>query len=300
MITACLSSVPSILNRGKREQVSDNPVKVQKCSLLVIVISGITNNQRRRTIRDTWFRYADDQMCLYFVIGIQGLSTDEKQQLVKETQLSSDLLLLEDFNESYFKLTEKMLKTFKLVEKTVEFDYILKVDDDSFVRLDVLQQVLKEKPKERFYYGFFDGRARVKKQGQWAEKDWFLCDRYLPHARGGGYILSSDLVKYISTNSNLLQLYKSEDISVGAWLSPLKITREHDVRFDTEWRSRGCHNSYIVTHKQSASMMKEKFANIKNTRKLCGHQQKKLHLSFIYNWSVLPSNCCQRFNQSIP
>lgn len=95
-------------------------------------------------------------------------------------------------------------------------------------------------------------------------------------------------------------MYKSEDISVGAWLSPLQITREHDARFDTEWRSRGCHNSYIITHKQSSAMMKQKFENLKKSQKLCGHKEEKLHLSFIYNWSVLPSNCCHRINESVP
>lgn len=183
IISICLTQAPSVLSRDKKEGMSDNQVKFKNCSLLVVILSGITNTLRREVIRNTWFKYADSQTCLYFIVGIQGLSADEKKSLVMEKQLSSDLLLLEDFNESYFKLTEKMLKIFIFAEKYIQFNYILKVDDDSFVRLDVLNQILEEKPKIRFYYGFFDGRAKVKKQGQWAEKSWFLCDRYLPHAR---------------------------------------------------------------------------------------------------------------------
>lgn len=37
----------------------------------------------------------------------------------------------------------------------------------------------------RLYWGFLDGRARPRRKGQWAEKDWVLCDRYLPYQVSG-------------------------------------------------------------------------------------------------------------------
>jgi len=55
----------------------------------------------------------------------------------------------------------------------------------------------------------------VKTQGQWAEPNYHLCDRYLPYARGGGYVLTQDLAQYILTNRNLLQMYNSEDVTIG-------------------------------------------------------------------------------------
>lgn len=45
-------------------------------------------------------------------------------------------------------------------------------------------------------------------------------------------------------------MFVNEDVSVGIWLAPLRIERRHDRRFDTEWRSRGCLNHYVITHKQ--------------------------------------------------
>lgn len=85
--------------------------------------------------------------------------------------------------------------------------------------------------------------------------------------------------------------YLSEDVSVGVWLSPLNITRRHDVRFDTEYLSRGCNNSYLVTHKQTPENMKELYSNIVNTGKLC-ENEKKTRKFYDYNWKVLPSKCC--------
>lgn len=65
-----------------------------------------------------------------------------------------------------------------------------------------------------------------------------LCDTYLPYALGGGYVLGRPLVAHVVAAAPLLAAYTSEDVSVGAWLAPLNVTRRHDVRFDTEWKVR--------------------------------------------------------------
>ena len=74
--------------------------------------------------------------------------------------------------------------------------------------------------------------------------------RYIPYPQGGGYVLSGDIVEYVGRERDSLQRYAAEDVSVGVWIAPLQVERRHDVRFDTEWRSRGCRNDYLVTHKQ--------------------------------------------------
>ncbi len=67
-------------------------------------------------------------------------------------------------------------------------------------------------------------------------QSWALCDLYLPYATGGGYLLGSQLVAYLAENAHHLTRFFNEDVSVGAWLAPLNITRVHDTRFDTEWK----------------------------------------------------------------
>ena len=65
------------------------------------------------------------------------------------------------------------------------------MDDDSYVQLPVLIDELKNSNFEKeLYWGFFDGRAPVQSKGKWVEKDYKLCDRYIPYALGGGYVLS--------------------------------------------------------------------------------------------------------------
>lgn len=57
----------------------------------------------------------------------------------------------------------------------------LKVDSDSFVRLGAFLKALRDIADPNLYWGFLDGRARPKRKGQWAERDWIICDRYVPY-----------------------------------------------------------------------------------------------------------------------
>lgn len=96
----------------------------------------------------------------------------------------------------------------------------------------------------------------------------------------------------ISGCSVLYHIYIYFCIS-GAWLAPLQVNRVHDFRFDTEYRSRGCNNQHIISHKQSIDEMHQKHRQLRETGKLCVEE---IHLrnSFIYNWAAPPTECCKR------
>lgn len=55
------------------------------------------------------------------------------------------------------------------------------------------------------YWGYFHGNAKIKTSGKWKESDWIVCDRYVPYALGGGYILSKSLITYIAKNADQLK-----------------------------------------------------------------------------------------------
>ena len=77
----------------------------------------------------------------------------------------------------------------------------------------------------------------------------------------------------------------------------LLIDCRHDVRFDTEYMSRGCDNSYLVQHKISQAQMIERYKNLVTYDKLCPSEFRK-RASYEYDWRVPPSQCCKR-NSSI-
>ena len=93
--------------------------------------------------------------------------------------------------DSYQTLTAKVLASFVQLSRNVKFEYLLKVDDDSYVQLPKILEELKNSNFDKsLYWGFFDGRAPVLSRGKWAEKEYRLCDKYIPYAVGGGYVLS--------------------------------------------------------------------------------------------------------------
>lgn len=189
--------------------------------LFIMVLTAPNGKDRRDAMRKTWLsdlESLDSPVIVKFIIGIKELSQDTMKNLEEENSLYNDILFLPELKDAYKELPSKVLQTFEWIDQNVNSSYILKVDDDSFVRLDVVISELKSTHStKRLYWGFFRGDAHVKYSGPWAEKNWHLCDRYLPYAQGGGYILSCDLVDFIARNADLLQKFNSEDVSVGEW-----------------------------------------------------------------------------------
>lgn len=269
--------------------------------LFVLIMTSPKGKTKRKAMRETWLNNKLENFHIKhrFIVGTKDLNTIVLKELQEEQNTYADLLFLTEHKDSYNALTIKLLKSLLWVNRNVNTKFVMKVDDDTFVRLNVLVESLKKRDHlKRLYWGYFRGNSNVKRIGPWAEKNWFLSDHYLPYALGGGYLISCDLVEYISRVSDMLQIYNSEDVSLGVWLAPVKLNRIHDIRFDTEYKSRGCSNEHIVSHKQAPENMYEKFDNLKHNGKLCKKEKETLY-TFDYNWLVPPSQCCQRVKRSL-
>lgn len=199
--------------------------------LFVIVLTGPKNFDRRNAMRSTWLNLTElPSIGRKFVIGTADLSSDAEIKLNEEQSQHNDLVYLPNLKDDYSKLTLKLLYALTWMNENIEYSFLLKVDDDTFARLDIILQELNTKyfGLHNLYWGFHRGDARVKYAGRWAELKWKLCDRYLPYALGGGYILSMKLVEFIANTSSMLELYNSEDVSLGVFkcfpaLFPVKI-----------------------------------------------------------------------------
>lgn len=159
----------------------------------------------------------------FFAIGMKDLNRESRKAVEAEQKIFSDLILLPDLVDAYANLTEKLLDSLAYIESEIDYKYLLKVDDDSYVRLDTLSQDLldyheqmnRHSPETGLYWGYFNGRAQIKLAGKWKESNYTICDRYLPYALGGGYVISKTVVRYIVDQKNNLSTYLSEDISVS-------------------------------------------------------------------------------------
>lgn len=269
--------------------------------LLVLVDSSPREVERRRGIRETWLRdnHRQQRFIGRFVIGLGGLTPHDLALLTCEDVAHGDLLLLpsitDPLNAASYSNSKKLLRSFVWAKENIEFRFILKCTDSTFVRLDLLLDELAERGGGGDYiWGFFAGGVQATKDGHLGEKDWYLCTHYLPYPEGGGYVISEGLVSILCALSDDLEHYAHDDIALGAWFSPFnEIERKHDVRFNTGYYSRGCNNAYLVTHRETAHSMVEKFVSIRDTKKLC---QKEVSdkPSYHYNWTVPSNRCCVR------
>lgn len=274
--------------------------KKQNEFLIVIILSSSLNTNRRNVLRQTWLQTCrENNIKYFFVIGTKNVDQHLKESINDEYNSFQDVLRMENVLDSYKELTSKTLEAFVWLNKNIKFKYVLKCDDDSFVHVLKLVRLLEEytEDEKQLYLGFFNGHARVQKSGKWKESNWVLCDFYLPYALGGGYVLDEGLVKFIAKNSKDLELYVSEDVSVGSWLATNRhINRVHSYRFNTEISSRGCSNSYVVSHKHTDTELKNLYNNLREFGKMC-KEELKIRSSYNYNWTVPPSKCCQRTDQ---
>ncbi|XP_058450206.1 beta-1,3-galactosyltransferase 6 [Malaya genurostris] len=245
-----------------------------------------------------------------FAIGTHGLSRAERKVVYEEQRVFNDVIELDDLVDSYDNLTTKIIRSMSQIDDVYDFKYLMKLDDDSYVKLDLLSEDLLSyyeklhrvrlshtKPTE-LYWGYFKGAATIQQHGHWKEKKYQLCDRYLPYALGGGYVLSKNLVSFIAAYRKTLTVYKSEDMAVGTWLSSFgNIHRRHDVRFDTAWMPRKCKTYHLVLHKRTAQQMKEIHRG-----DLCSHEEEQepdtqRPKEYFYDWTVPPSQCCRTLVQ---
>lgn len=188
---------------------STNTSPKQRFRLVVLVLSAPENSERRDVIRKTWLSQKPSEVRSIFAVGTASLAPEQIQTLESEAKKHVDLLLLPKLHDSYGTITKKVLLSLIHAHESYDYDFLLKADDDSFALVDQLLKYLNrwqaKGSKKELYWGYFNGRARVKRSGPWKESDWFLCDYYLPYTLGGGYVLSYNLVKFVAENADNLK-----------------------------------------------------------------------------------------------
>lgn len=241
-----------------------------------------------------------------FTIGAEGLSSDQELLINNENESHKDIILISDFRDNYRQLSKKLIESIREVIDRYNFKYLLKCDDDTYVKLNLLSQdlfyyhnLVNEKyknihPPIELYWGYFNGRAQIKTHGQWKEQNFHLSKNYLPYALGGGYVISYNVAKIIYNNEHTLSTYVSEDISMGVWTAPYKnIHRRHDVRFDTAYMARKCANYHLVLHKRTAQDMYDIYNG-----NLCSFKDDtsvKRPKEYFYDWTKNSVSCCDNY-----
>lgn len=242
------------------EQWKASPLPTEPVELFIGIISAANHFAERMAVRKSWMiatRISSNTVARFFV-ALNG-KKEVNEELRKEAEFFGDIVLV-PFMDSYDLVVLKTIAIAEYGVRVVPAKYIMKCDDDTFVRIDsVLDQVKKVQNRGSMYVGNINYYHRPLRSGKWAVtyEEWEE-EAYPPYANGPGYVISSDIAQYIVSefDNQILRLFKMEDVSMGMWVEKFNRTRRpvqysHDGRF---YQS-GCFDGYYTAHYQSPQHM---------------------------------------------
>ncbi|WCJ25709.1 Galactosyltransferase family protein [Euphorbia peplus] len=231
----------------------------QPLDLFIGVFSSANNFERRMAIRRTWMQYPavkTGEVSVRFFVGLHK-NRMVNEQLGDELRTYGDIQLL-PFVDYYNLITWKTVAICIFGAEIVSAKYVMKTDDDAFVRVDeVLASLTKTNVTNGLLYGLitYDAKPHRNSNSKWyiSPEEW-PQNYYPPWAHGPGYVVSNDIAQavYSRHKEGRLKMFKLEDVAMGMWIEELK--RENvKVNYVNEERvcSEGCNDGYIVAHYQS-------------------------------------------------
>ncbi|WVZ65056.1 hypothetical protein U9M48_014478 [Paspalum notatum var. saurae] len=123
-----------------------------------------------------------------------------------EAARHGDILVLnctENMNDGK---THEYLSAVPRLFAAAPYDYVMKTDDDTYLRVAALVEELRTKPRDDVYLGH----------------GFAVGDDPMPFMHGMGYVVSWDVAAWVSTNQEILRhndTHGPEDLLVGKWLN---------------------------------------------------------------------------------
>ncbi|RCV06981.1 hypothetical protein SETIT_1G207500v2 [Setaria italica] len=261
LVSAIASGLPTSedLENSNVEMLKSPPIPDGKdVDLLIGIFSTANNFKRRMAIRRTWMQYDAVRQGAVAVRFFVGLHTNlmVNEELWNEARTYGDIQVL-PFVDYYSLITWKTLAICIYGTTAVSAKYVMKTDDDAFVRVDEIQSTIKQlNVSNGLLYGRINSYSGPHRnpESKWyiSQKEW-PEEKYPPWAHGPGYVVSQDIARKINTwyKARHLKMFKLEDVAMGIWVNDLK-KDGLPVRYETDTRinAEGCNDGYIVAHYQ--------------------------------------------------
>ncbi|KAK9107589.1 hypothetical protein Syun_023600 [Stephania yunnanensis] len=231
--------------------------------LFIGVFSTANNFKRRMAVRRTWMQYPAARKGAVAVRFFVGLHKNQmvNEELWNEARTYGDIQLI-PFVDYYSLITWKTVAICIYGTQVVSAKYVMKTDDDAFVRVDeVLASLSRINVTTGLLYGLINLDSRPHRN---PDSKWFISleewaeETYPPWAHGPGYVVSNDIAKevYGRYKKGNLKMFKLEDVAMGIWIAEMrKLGRR--IKYEKEGRiyNEGCKDGYVVAHYQGPREM---------------------------------------------
>jgi Galactosyltransferase/Variant SH3 domain/Galactoside-binding lectin len=233
--------------------------------LFVGVLSVGKNFANRQAARLTWMRYpafASRRVVARFFLAQQPGHPEVTQRVKEEAEKYGDIVIA-PFIDHYLNLSRKTKAICEYYVNAVDADYMMKVDDDTFVRIpEILERLKQVDSSKELYMGSIVMRSVPSrdKTYKWymPESEWPF-EYYPPFAHGPGYLLSRKLAEVIveAHMQKKLRLLRLEDIAMGSWVEYAREVMEKEVDLvpDNRFHIFLCAEDMIIGHYISPAYM---------------------------------------------
>ncbi|KAG6757943.1 hypothetical protein POTOM_038272 [Populus tomentosa] len=247
------------------EHLKAPPVTRKRLVMLIGIFSTGNNFERRMALRRSWMQYEavrSGDVAVRFFIGLHK-NSQVNLELWKEALVYGDIQLM-PFVDYYSLISLKTIAICIMGTKILPAKYIMKTDDDAFVRIDQVLTSLKEKPSNGLLYGriSLDSSPHRDRDSKWNGHMMHIHHGLMaPVTLYHGTLqssLSEATRKEISSGlaSLLCLLFKLEDVAMGIWIEQFKNSgREVHYMTDDRFYNAGCETDYILAHYQSPRLV---------------------------------------------
>eukprot|EP00899_Mesostigma_viride_P001430 jgi/Mesvir1/11288/Mv01082-RA.1 len=233
------------------------------------VLSAPQNQAQRDAIRRTWFRYSPGTWGRAFFLGRAPYDSATNAAAEEESERHGDIVFVK-MNESYADIGKKVLGIFRYASSGMHngqaYRYILKADDDCFLRVPQLFPIFEHLPAEGVYWGRdpVPGRGwlpiRDPNSKWYVSKEQYMFDEGPPFASGVLYGLSNDLAQHVVkvSKSPLIHTNYLEDVSIAHLVATSSTFQGKIFSFEgIDVAGNGCDERFISLHYVApAAMMK--------------------------------------------
>lgn len=250
--------------------------------LFIGVFSTANNFKRRMAVRRTWMQFPAVRSGAVAVRFFVGLHKNKmvNEELWNEAQTYRDIQLM-PFVDYYSLITWKTVAICIFGTEVVSAKFVMKTDDDAFVRVDeVLASLNRINVTQGLLYGLInsDSKPHRNPESKWyiSNEEW-AGEKYPPWAHGPGYVVSRDIAKavYKRHKKGDLKMFKLEDVAMGIWIDNMK-KGGLEVRYEKDERifNEGCKDGYVIAHYQGPREMLCLWQKLQETKRArcCGER----------------------------
>ncbi|XAR53181.1 Galactosylxylosylprotein 3-beta-galactosyltransferase [Bertholletia excelsa] len=243
-----------MLTKWQAPPLPDGPVE-----LFIGILSAGNHFAERMALRKSWMQHPSIKsanVVARFFVALNGRK-EVNVELIKEAEFFRDIVIV-PYMDNYDLVVLKTVAICEYGVRKVAANYIMKCDDDTFVRIEAVMKEVKKISGGSLYVGNINYYHRPLRHGKWAVtyEEW-PEEEYPPYANGPGYVLSSDIAQFIVSEfeKHKLRLFKMEDVSMGMWVEHFNSSRAVEYLHSVKFCQFGCIEDYYTAHYQSPRQM---------------------------------------------